>query len=269
MPCSLVILYSNDRRQQLERSLALWQDVAGYDDCEKILCVDGIADWRPEHFQVIEIPRRGKHYCWADTLNTGVKAAKHPFVFYFDADRIVSTDFLTRGLDILQVKDGFVFAKKLFSVKLNLDEEDLRMVRDYPMGHTDLLIGDHRTLDPLDMGRKNPFAGGVGFRRETFLEYGGFDPRFVGWGYPDYDFFMNVHRRAPHAFYPLDAVELHQHHGYSVTKRELELQNLWNCAQYVRKWEITTPYLLNTCKHLKVKPETLKAATLDAFLAAQ
>lgn len=270
MSFSLVILFSNDRRAQLERSVELWGDLPEYTDCEKILCVDGLLKGQPPTgFQVCEIERDGPYFCWAKSLYAGISAASNPVVFYVDADRIVQRSFLQRSLAVLRTFDGFVFPDQLYSVKCDWNVKRLRELRDRPVDGYLELYADHRVLDPTILGRKNPFSGCVGFWKKTFLQYGGFDRRFIGWGYPDYDFFMQVYRDDREKLFPLpDSVELHQKHDYLVSKRELELHNLWNCRVYVEKWKIKTDYLENCRKSLRVSDALYTAESLDEFLAA-
>lgn len=265
---SLVILYSTDRRRQLEQSLTLWQDVRGFSSCEKILCVDGETDWHPPGFRVLSIRRPGPYYCWADALNAGVSEAKHPFVFYFDSDRVVPVEFFELGMAVLEQENAFVFAESLYSLASDATIDELRQLRDDPSVpiYRQRLIEDHRVLDPESLGYKNPLAGGVGFRQLTFLDHGGFDRRFVGWGYPDYDFFMNVYRAKRAKFCPLDVAELHLHHPYQETPQNVMLHNLWNCRQYVEKWQIDTPYLEECRKWHKVSTFLYEASSLEELL---
>lgn len=268
MPFSLVILYSNDRQRQLAKTLKLLEDTPEYAACDKILCVDGAATWRPTGFKILEIERRTPHYCWADALNTGVSIARNSRVFYFDSDRIVPVNFFTESLKILERHEAFVFPRQLYSVKSDASVKTLREMRDNPRRHLRSLKPDHRVLDPGILGHKNPFAGCVGFQRHVFLRFGGFDDRFTGWGYPDYDYFMTIFTRHRHAIYPLDMTELHQHHGYRDNQRVIDMHSLWNCHQYVQKWQIGQDYLHRVQKQFKVADADLQNSnTLDEFLA--
>jgi hypothetical protein len=262
---SLVVLYSVDRKRQLENCLACWADMLGYVDCEKILVVDGKTNIRPPGWHVLEVEREGEYYCWANTLNAGVDHATTECVFYFDSDRILPVDYFEKALPL--ARDGFVFPQKLFWVQdFKANATALRSLCEHP--DQSKLIPDHRVMDPLMIGQKNPFSGCVGFSKKVFLETGGFDPRFKGWGYPDYDFFMNVTRRGL-KLVPLNVVELHQRHEYSINRQLVFKHNFWNLNQYVQKWNLPIR-LLDKMKQKKIAvipPFSLEKATcLREFL---
>lgn len=265
MKFSLVVLYSSDRKRQFETCLACWEGMSHYDDCEKILVVDGKTNIRPPGWIVLEVERPGEYYCWAHTLNSGVDAATTEYVFYFDSDRIVPLNYFEKALPLAH--DGFVFPNKLFTVQdFDADAVALRSLCEEP--DESKLIPDHRVMDPLKVGCKNPFSGCVGFSKKTYLETGGFDPKFQGWGYPDYDYFMNVTRRGLKLL-PVDAVELHQRHEYPINRQLIFKHNFWNLNQYVQKWGLPNRLLdeLKQRNIAAIPPFSLERATcLREFL---
>ena len=76
-----------------------------------------------------------------------------------------------------------------------------------------------------------------GIRRQTFLNLGGFDSRFVGYGGEDTDFaFTARSRNLP--FYKISALAYHQFHSsYSPPLNHLE-EIVINARVFYRKWNV-------------------------------
>ena len=264
-----VVLYSPDRAVQLGRSVECWNDCEGYKDAQKILCVDGTPNVHPEGWDVIEIPRRDGFFCWADAINTGVNLSVNSTVFYCDSDRVLPTDYFVRVVKIVAEQPrAFVYPKYLYSVQQDANAEVLRAMRDNIDLFQAVLRPDHRQKNPLVLSCKNPMSGCVAFSKDVFQGLGGFDPRFVGWGYPDYDFLMTATRARIPFVETLDK-ELHQQHPYAIGLRNVELHNLYNLRQYLEKWGLSLNSLQGTSVRLGVTREALLGAkSLKEFMAS-
>ena len=269
---SLVILFSNDRLEQLQIMMNCWrQQAEGFEDCEKILVVDGKLIQKPEgDWTVLEIQRNQAAYCWADTLNAGVQAATKQIVFYYDSDRIISRGHVQYCLETLYQEAAYVYTPKLFSFHAwpaTMSIEQLCQAADRPDEHrSTMLYPDFRVSDPEHYEHKNPFSGGVAFRKETFLDHGGFDRRFIGYGYPDFDFFMNTTRRGA-KFVQAPGAELHMPHLYLAGDRMVALHNAWNCWQYVMKWDLDRTFVDGFWKKLNIPMAARGCHDLNEFLA--
>ncbi len=262
-----IVIYCPDRLVQFERSLECWNDCDGYKDAQKILCVDGVSNIHPDGWEVIEIPRRDGFFCWADSVNAGVNLAAHSTVMYCDSDRVVPIDFFARAAKIVAEQPrAFVYPKYLYSVQQDASAEVLRAMRDNPDKFQAVLLPDHRQKNPLVLRCKNPMAGGVAFSKDVFLGLGGFDPRYVGWGYVDYDFLMTA-TRAGIPFVETQDKELHQKHPYAIGLRNVELHNLYNLRQYLEKWNLSFDGMDSIRRNLGVKTEALFGAkSLKEFM---
>lgn len=267
---SLVILFSNDRLKQLNAMVDCWKYLAeDFDECEKILCVDGKLSERPVgDWQVLEIPRRGPHYCWADVLNAGVQAASQSYVFYYDSDRIIPQGHVQYCLEVLRQRAVYIYAPRLYAFwKEVLDRPTLcHAVHEPEACLSTCLYPDFRVSNPEHYEHKNPFSGGVAFRKATFLEHGGFDPRYVGWGYPDFDFFQHVTRLGVELV-QVPTAELHLQHPYQADKRTVELHNAWNCWQYVEKWQLDRQFVDQFWQQLNLPMAARDCHNLSEFLA--
>ena len=135
--------------------------------------------------------------------------------------------------------DVFVYPKQLYSIREDVSLERLRFIRDNINDCQSLLHADHRTTNPENIHSKNVFSGCVSFTKSTFNRLGGFDERYQGWGYPDFDLLMNAKTNGCE-FVGIDCQELHQHHSHGPDKK-FRLMNLWNCYQYLKKWNLKVP----------------------------
>lgn len=270
MKFSIVVLYSPDRVNQFLNSVACWEDCAGFGDCEKIVCVDGQCNFELKDWKTIEIKRKNDLFCWSDALNSGINASKNDSIFYFDSDRIVPINFFEIALKTsIDNKKSFVYPRNLFSLKQNYDLFEIRNIRDNLTFFSDCLIPDHRQDDPMVLSRKNPFSGCVCFNKKDYFDLGGYDPNFLGWGYPDYDFLMTVVSRK-YKLISLDINELHQFHPYKIQKFEFELHYLYNLYQYLKKWNLPFSSLEQKCFKLNVNIDILKnSKNLIEFMRKQ
>ena len=268
MEFSLVVLYSEDRRSQFLNSVECWGDCAGYASAQKILCVDGESDISIEGWTILKIGRAGDFFCWADSINKGVGGASEEIVVYMDSDRIVPTCWFSECCSLLSVdKNRFLYPSRLYSLKSHVGVDALREIRDNVGSNERLLTPDHRQDDPKVYGRKNPFSGCVAFGRSAFFDCGGFDGRFVGWGYPDYDFMMKVKTRGLPVI-PIDASELHQRHEYAIERRMFRMHNLYNLRQYVEKWDLPRDHLERVAESIGVDRRHLYGSeSLRRFLS--
>lgn len=241
---TLLILFSNERIEYLKNSIELFKETNGYECCEKILIVDGKLNHNIDEFLIEEVHRKNKYFCWADSINRGVDLASNDIIFYFDCDRIVPVNYFQEAIKVLKNKNVFVYAEMLYKIKRHMNCFELRKCREnLNLYHNDL-SEDFRISDPLFLSRKNPFSGGVGFYKKKYVEMGGFDESFKGWGYPDYDFFMRVTKEDKNLLFPLNLIELHQYHCYEKSQYEVCLHNIWNANKYIKKFNLDE-YLLD------------------------
>lgn len=240
---SLFILYSPDRLTQLNIGLECWKSVKLFKDCEKILIVDGQTNVNPPGWNVYSLPRKQDHYCWADSINKGISLAKSDIVFYLDCDRIPPVNFFYSGVRILQDKDCFVYPEKLSNLKIESTSPELIRRLSYNPDSF-LLLPEERTTNPLNIGKKTPFSGCVGFNKSTYIKTGGIDPIYKGWGFPDTDILMSATQKGM-TFETIPGVEIHQRHSYSVSSTEFTLHNIWNMSLFISKWKLPQDLLYN------------------------
>lgn len=244
MSLSIIILYSPDRRNQLYQTLNCLADLKLFSDCEVIICVDGKNNIDVP-YKVVEVPRNYKFFCWGDAIEIGLNNSKYQQILYIDSDRILPTNFLIFLKENMDNKN-FCFPKRLFQFKKNQDISVIKNVRDNFDNYKDLVFEDSRVYShPLHaIRRKNPLSGCVGFTKEGYYSSGGFDKSFIGWGFPDIDFFMTLHQKK-YNFIPIDCNELHLSHPYynfnymfKNNRSLVRLMGLFNGLKFCKKWKI-------------------------------
>ena len=269
---SIIILYSPDRLEQLNQMIYFLYKLSHIEYCEIIIIVDGINNINNyNNFTILELKRSKKYYCWADAINLGLKKAKFENILYLDSDRILPNQYL----NILKNKiedDCFIFPSFLKQFKKDVDLNTIQNL--LYNSNSNLLFDDNRIYsNPIDAIRsKNPMSGCVCFTKKTYYKSGGFDDTFIGWGFPDTDFYMSTYKQN-FKFIPIDCVELHLCHKYENVIRENcrslpRLMGLWNGIKFCKKWEIPIhESILESAKELKIEISSLKNSSLDKFLS--
>lgn len=262
---SIFIIYSPDRKPQLETTISCLQDMELYDECQKILCVDGETNVNPKDFEIVNVKRPRKLFNWAAAWEAGITTSKFENILYLDSDRILPIDYLTKLKPL--IKDNrFVYSKQLIRMLKNYNTEEIKQIRDG--GKAEFAI-DHRLPHPpntkiVSLG-KNPMSGNTAFTKKTYKTTGGIDPFYEGWGYPDTDYYM---RTLQCEFVTIDCTEIHLLHPYAAETKDLKLMNLWNAARFAQKFNMELDQTLkNRMIEYHLTPEMLqKHSTLESFM---
>lgn len=139
-------------------------------------------------------PRRELPYSRAWALNVGVRLARAETVILHDGDMLVPAGYAAAILGVRRQGFEVVNAKRFV---FYLSAEQTRRT---------LADGALRARGPLDAVVQNLQGGGsVAVDRAAFLEIGGLDEGFVGWGGEDDEFWERAHLRRvwPFGFLPL------------------------------------------------------------------
>jgi hypothetical protein len=268
---SIAILYSEDRLPQLRQTIECLEEMDGYPQCQKILCVDRTTNVCPADFEVLEVQRPGRFIHWATVREAALSRARYENILWLDSDRILPRDYLRRALAVL-AENTFVFPARLYNLLADVPTDLLKRIRDNIQAYPNLLQADHRAYrDPAHAtASKNPMSGCVAFTKTTYQNSGGVDPAYHGWGYSDTDYFMTTFR-AGCRFVPLDCDELHLKHHRGPddsfqSYRLFGLMNLWNGAYYYRKWKLPLPESMRVlARALSVPLADLETMSLEQF----
>ena len=242
MKYSILILYSTDRKKNLLQTLDFLKEMNGFDSCQVVISVDGKINFNCD-YEYVEVKRNHNFYCWKNSIEAGIEKSNNDKIIYIDSDRILPKNYFE--LISSKVDDkSFVFPKYLYQFLKDHDFETIKSVRDNFKENKHFVREDQRVYsNPIDaIRRKNPMSGCVAFTKKGYYESGGFDGSFVGWGFPDIDFYMSAYNQK-YNFIPIDCNELHLHHNYidcnySYSRSLVRLMGLYNGVKFCKKWNL-------------------------------
>lgn len=270
-------MYSPDRKQYLEKQISYLQKMDGYTECQKILVVDGLANIRPDGFEIAEMDRGTGQFNWSRAWKTGVERSKFQNILYLDSDRIFPKHYLSEVKRALHDDpECFVYTPNLFTIQqypgtdvidelLSLNPEDIKKKR-YKG-----IVFEPRFTKPVHFPGKNAMSGSVAFSKDTYRLSGGVDPWYEGHGaFADSDFFMQTVRKNFRFFVLPNIPELHFGHtkrdgnNNIVSDKELRLEGLHNFIYYCSKWGIGFDKPLIVAKNIGVpSPEEYIAKIIE------
>jgi hypothetical protein len=152
MSLAVVIPWRTDggHRERVWRILEpLWADV----DVELVLCDDDV--------QPFSVPR---------LVNAAIERIGHDVVMLYGADQFPHPQAITEALE--RIEAGWAWTHVFGSVAYLTE------------ACTDRILAGEAPV--FEVGETLPLAPGLlMYRRDVWLDVGGYDPRFVGWGYGD------------------------------------------------------------------------------------
>ena len=139
--------------------------------------------------------------------NAGVSEAKGDIVALLDSDRIMPAGYFSSAAANLQ-RGQFLSCRRIMNLSRAHSDEELE---GGPLEFTE----EWRAED-CELWRRNLFSGNTVFHRKDYIDSGGMDESFVGYGFADTDMTMNVMSKG---FSPVwsDETEIHLHHEKNVS----------------------------------------------------
>lgn len=245
---SIFIMFSNDRVDQLQLTLATLDRMKLYDQCQKTLVVDGKPQVLVPGYDTISVPRvRGK-FCWSDMWAAGVCSARNDAVLYLDSDRLMSSNYLELIMDNVR-DDAFLFTSRHYMMKKSLQLTDYWSFLEDPRSESiteqpflGSMLYEPRHEQPFYGPGKNVMSGNTAFTKNTFFRLGGVDPWYCGHGaFADSDFHMTASSGGCQ-FIDLEVPELHCEHlkrdnnNQEISDDALYLMGLDNFIYFCHKW---------------------------------
>ena len=250
---SIFVIYSCDRIRQFEIFYECLKEMPGYENCQKILIVDGEeSNVHPNDFEVVFCKRPNKHFNWALAWDLGVKNSKFDKIWYLDSDRILPLYYLQELNKILD-DDCFVYSSQIVSVKDHISVNTAKAMRQDPYLYWVDYKEDWRlplppNMEYLSMG-KNPMSGNTGFTKNTFYKSGGLDYSFEGPALADTDFYYKTYIKRFN-FKTIPSLELHLKHDYSIHINIREYMYMYNALKVCKKYNLKPS--LNLSERLKI-----------------
>lgn len=221
MFCSVVIPFHSSRLDNLHQQLRFLREMK---DELILVCQDEIAEFPTEFFITKLINLKSDVYNRSKMCNVGVRAAQGERIVLLDSDRIMPFGYFRKVLKSLQPREC-VTTKNLFACE---------------RAHTDQEIGQARVdvrpdfrSETNEMHRKNMFSGNTVMFRQDYLDAGGMDERFAGYGYNDTDFTSTMMSRGVRMVFREER-ELHLWHPKD--RESVRLSAVHNGVRYCRKW---------------------------------
>jgi predicted glycosyltransferase involved in capsule biosynthesis len=179
-------------------------------------------------------------------LNVAARYSQAPCLFFADTDLMVPNDFeetldmLARGVEVV----------KPYNRLIDLTDEQTHALDDGVLPLAAMNGTDANTpTDRAHIGEHVSLGGGIfAIQARRFMQLGGFDERFIGWGGEDDAMTLKIQRTRPstmvldacalHLFHPRDQVALMSHAHYAQNKALLEPYRKLPEAQLTRLMEI-------------------------------
>lgn len=194
--------------------------------------------------------------------NIGVEKSKNNLIALLDSDRILPHGYFTSVIKKIKPRQ-FVSTWKMY--KLNkkytdeqIEQNDIEKIEDFKSTTNEVLC-------------KNLFAGNTVFYKKDYLDSGGMDERFVGYGFADTDMTRNIMLKNYQVIWN-KSEEIHLNHDSRVfLQREEttpEIFTAHNAIVYYNKWKIAMKQdVKNFINHISNKkcPKSVRKKLVKIF----
>jgi GT2 family glycosyltransferase/glycosyltransferase involved in cell wall biosynthesis len=261
--CTVVVLNWNGRPLLEECLPALVRAVERSDGDHQILVVDnGSSDdslpWLRGRFPRVDVLALPENLGFVAGNNRGVEAARNPIVVLLNNDMIVSEGFLDPLLDPFDDPEVFAVSSQIDFPEGRRREETGATRGNFRLGFLHLAHGPIRNHHYTRKRVPVLWAGGgsSAFRRDRFLELGGFSRIFSPCYFEDTDLSYRAWRRGWKVLLAADSRVLHKHRSStSVRFSEAELARV---IEERRLWYLWKNFQFRTLlNHLTLLPLNL------------
>jgi hypothetical protein len=231
MKISFVIYFHSNRVKNLEQMLRFLFKRENLINSEFLLiCQDQynkkILEIKPKNLKL-------KYYHKTKMCNIGVDLAKNKIIALLDSDRILPPKYFEKIYKKIKPKQ-FVSTWKMY--KLNKEYADEEIEKNEVIKSEDFKSIENNACS------KNLFAGNTVFYKKDYLDAGGMDENFYGYGFADTDMTTNVMSKNYNVIWR-DEEEIHLFHSKEIHigKEKYhfhpEIFTALNAKKYCKKWK--------------------------------
>jgi predicted glycosyltransferase involved in capsule biosynthesis len=211
---SFVFYFSSKRLENLEQTLRFLDKNEDLKNKEVILvCNDSInKDFKIPNYKIFNLNLDS--YMKPKMCNFGVDKSTCDIVALLDSDRILPNRYFEKNAKELNKKE-FVSTLVLHKLLENYSDNDIE-------------LNNYKYVEEIKSKRfkffkKNLFSGNTLFHKRDYLDSGGMDESFVGYGFADNDMTINVMSKRYTVRWK-DDIELHLNHpmGFLYKKKSIE-----------------------------------------------
>lgn len=167
--------------------------------------------------------------------NLGVRESKGEIIALLDSDRVLQRGYFAKTASVLRRGE---FASCETILKLKRPHTDTEIIED------SLDFEEDARSKSWEIRKKNLFSGNTVFYKDDYINSGGMDESFVGYGFADNDMTKNVISKGYKAIWNTDQ-ELHLYHPQKVMEKgkvvgfdKYKRTSQKNLCRFLKKWKM-------------------------------
>lgn len=167
--------------------------------------------------------------------NKGVEAAQGDIIVILDGDRILPQDWFYNQCKIIKKDENQVIsAHRHYRLTMTANDEDIE--NDLVPKLSDFRIANMAIVGDA-LGKKNVMSGNTVMKRDIYLDLGGEDESYIGYGYNDTDFAYKIFKSGIKIILTSDG-EYHLYHPVDMDLEKFNKQNFDNALKFCKKWNV-------------------------------
>jgi predicted glycosyltransferase involved in capsule biosynthesis len=193
--------------------------------------------------------------------NFGVKKSNHKLVALMDSDRVLPKNYFYENMLSIKKKQ-MITTTHFHNLKKEYTDDEIKNNK------YEYNIEYRSKSDELLM--KNLFSGNTLFFKSDYLEIGGMDEQFIGYGHADTDMTKNAMSNDINSTF-IDVPEIHLWHEKKVLYQgkelnDFEIQIAINTIKFAKKWKQFSPKIDYICKEVIKKISLYPEDLVSEFL---
>jgi GT2 family glycosyltransferase len=201
-----------------------------------VVCQDSIEYTNSDFASFSLINLNLPHFNKPIMCNTAANMAKGNIIVFLDCDRILPENWFTKRAANLE--PGTVASvHRLY--RLSVSATDMQIEEGIVPKLPDYRIADMSTISK-NLGAKTVMSGNAMMKLDDYLDLGGMDESFEGYGYSDTDLSYKLYKAGFHIELT-NHDELHLWHNIDIPLEEFATSNLNNALKFCKKWNLAPP----------------------------